>query len=242
MGTVSVEMLVIAVVEAEDVSVSLRLGWLASGEVLFRVIGDGLQAGGEPIDRLHAPVAGEQGPNHGLHLVLRDNFTQPGTAKTEGRTEQPWFFEYSVRDGFGAAEQFGASFFGSAEKKIGMRFGVIADEVAARRCFFDQAGTLAHEFSYQEKGGLGVVPVQQVEKFWSDGWVRAIVKGKSKLARGICLKNGWTKQLRPWMPRAMGGEAGETRSNNRGGEEQWIHRLYFAMPSMILLMGGDSKL
>ena len=206
------------------------------------MIGDGPQPGGKPIDRLHAPVAGQQGPQHGLHPALRDNFTEPGTAEAKGRTEQPWFFEYSVRDGFGAAEQFGTSFFGSAEKKIGMRFGVIADEVAARRCFFDEAGTLTHEFSDQEKGGLGAVPIEEVEKFWSDGWVGTVVKGEGKLAREICLKNGWTEQLRPWMPRAISGETRETRSNDWGGKEQGIHRLYFAMPSMILLMGGDSKL
>jgi hypothetical protein len=98
-----------------------------------------------------------------LHPVLRDNFTEPGAAEAKGRTEQARFFEYSVRDGFSAAEQFGTSFFGSAEKKIGMRFGVIANKVAARRRFFYEAGTLANEFSDQEKCALGAVPIQQVK-------------------------------------------------------------------------------
>ena len=58
------------------------------------------------------------------------------------------------------AEQLGARFGWTAKKKIGMRVGVIADQVATRDDFLHQRGRLPNKFANQEKSCLGVIAVE----------------------------------------------------------------------------------
>jgi len=79
-------------------------------------------------------------------------------------------------DGFGTALEFFARFLARAEEKIWMSLRVIADEVAARDGFLGQCRTLLDEFADQEKGGFGVVFIEEIDEFWSDGWIGTIVE------------------------------------------------------------------
>jgi len=153
----------------------------------LRVGGDWFHALDQPVCGFHAPVTGDQGPHDRAHALLLNNCAEPGAAKTERRAEPAWLCPGGVADGFAAAKQFRARFFRAAEKKIGMGFRVIAKEVAPRGHFFHEGGRFANEFSNEEEGGFGVVAVEEIEKFGSDGGIRAVVKGKRQLASGVCV-------------------------------------------------------
>ncbi len=60
-----------------------------------------------------------------------------------------------------------------------MRVCVIADYVAAVRDLLREGGKCAHTASNDEESRAHIVLVEQVEQFWRDGGIRAVVKGES---------------------------------------------------------------
>lgn len=59
-----------------------------------------------------------------------------------------------------------------------MRFGVIADRVAAIRDFFRQLGERADAPADKKKTGLRAMSIEQVQKPWRYRRIRPIVKSK----------------------------------------------------------------
>lgn len=92
------------------------------------------------------------------------------------------FSPSSLVDGFTAAQQFIVRFLRTAEKEIGMRKSVVAEEVAACGGLLDERGGFANVLADHKKGGLGVVAVQEIEEFGSDGGIGAVVEGESQIA------------------------------------------------------------
>jgi len=156
------------------------------------------------------------------------DFAEPRTAETIWRTEPAGLLPSCVVDGFAAALKFLAGFVGSAEEKIRMSLRVITQEVAARGGFFRECRTLGDEFSDQEKGGLGVVFSEEIEKFRGDGGIGPIVKRERKeFGRGR-IANRWTEELGTSVRGSVGGEAGESRRDRRGNcNRPWVHESLF---------------
>lgn len=207
MRAVAIEVPVIAVVQAEDVAGSGGTGF-GFREIGLSVGGDGLHAVNEPGGGLDAPVTGDQGPGDIGQAVAVKNFTQPGAAKTKGRTKPTRFGPEDLLDSRGAAEQFFARFVGSAEKEIGMGVGVIADDVATRGGFLHKIGALADEFADEEESGAGVVLGEEIKEFRCDGRIRAVVEGEGQLIGGSGVRKGGTEKLGAGIYGAIGGHDG----------------------------------
>lgn len=122
-GAVSVEVAVVAVVQAEHVAVGGGFG--------LGVISDGLNAFNQPVRRLGAPVAWEQGPEDGAHAELLSDLADPRTAEAIRWTEPARSGLGDAGDGFVAAGELIAGFDGAGKEKIRVSVGVISDEVAA---------------------------------------------------------------------------------------------------------------
>jgi len=123
--------------KAENVaggSVATACGGVAS---LRGVVGDGLEAMDEPIGRLEAPIPGNQGPHNGTHALLMNDVAEPRATIAERRTKPTRFEPSGVLNGFGAAQQLGAGLRRTRKEQIGMRIGVIPENMPTRGYLFD---------------------------------------------------------------------------------------------------------
>ena len=192
------------------------------------VSGYGLHAVDEPVGGLAAPVAGNERPGDVGHAEPVENVSEPRAAQTEGRTEPARLGPEELLDGGRAALQFFARLLRSAEKKIRMGFGVIADGVSTSGEFLYQAGTLADKFANQEKSGVGVVRGQQIQKLRSDRGIGAVVEGQGQFPGCIGVGNDGAEKLRAGMRRAVGGHGRSAGQKSRRNNQPGIHRLYSA--------------
>ena len=101
-------------------------------------------------------------------------------------------------------------FFGAAEKEIGMRVGMIAQDVAAGGDFFDEGGTLTGKFSHDEEGGFGVVASEKIEESRSDGGIGAVIEGERELACCRGLADGGTEELGASIDGCVGSKCSST--------------------------------
>src|SRR5580698_455784 len=89
-----------------------------------------------------------------------------------------------------------------------MRFGVIAESVAALEDFRGESRESAHVRSHHEESSLRIVPVEQVEKRGSDFGIRAVVESQSDGA--------WVAGLAPRAPENLRrGDCGSIRIPSR---------------------------
>jgi hypothetical protein len=70
----------------------------------------------------------------------------------------------------------------SKPEKIRVRFGVIPDGVPARGNLSNKIRTFPHKSANQEKCRACVMLLEKIQKLWSDGRIRPIVKRDSKAA------------------------------------------------------------
>ena len=63
----------------------------------------------EPLGRLDAPVAGDQGPGD-IGAMALQNLAEPGAAKPKGRSKPARLGPSGLTNGFAPSGQFGASF------------------------------------------------------------------------------------------------------------------------------------
>src|SRR5215472_8753474 len=113
-------------------------------------------------------------------------------------------------------------------EEVLVRFRVVADRVPAGGGFFHQVGTFTDEAANYEKCRFGLIAVEQVQEFWRDGGIRAIVKGDGKLARRIGSANRAPEKLRAREERAVGGNASRSKHGRWHGNEERIHALILA--------------
>src|SRR4029077_7992583 len=92
----------------------------------------------------------------------------------------------------------------------------------------DEGWRFADVFANKEKCGFGVVAVEEIEEFGSDGGVRPVVEGEREFARLIGLINGVAKKLGAGVQRTIAGEASQAGGDSGGGDEPGLHGEYSA--------------
>ena len=79
--------------------------------------------------------------------------------------------------------KFVAGLRGGGPEKIGMRIGMVADDVAAGSGFAEEFGMLADVLADDKESRTRFVAVEKIEEFGSHGGIGAIVEGDGELAR-----------------------------------------------------------
>ena len=115
-------------------------------------------------------------------------------------------------------------FFWAAEKEIGVRVGVISDDVSTGRDFFHEARTFTSKFSHDEEGRFDVVASKEIKELRSDGGIGAVIKGDRELAWCGRLAHSRTEKLGTSINGGVGGECRGASENGGRGNEKRIHR------------------
>src|SRR5215467_4438847 len=115
-------------------------------------------------------------------------------------------------------------FFWAAEKEIGMRVGVISDDVSTGGDFFHEVGTFTSKFSHDEEGRFDVVAGKEIKELGSDGGIGAVIKSDRELACYGRLAHGRTEELGTSINGGVAGECRGASENGGRGKEQSIHR------------------
>lgn len=164
MGAVAILRTVIAVVKAENVAMRA-----AGGGGMFAdfagAAGDRLHSADQPLGIGSAPVAGEKGPHHGTEMQFARHAAHPGIAETEWRAKPLGRRSQDLRQGGLAQPQLGENMRPVLPEQIRMRFGVIADGVAAGGDLAHEARAFAGECANEEECCVRVVAIEKVEKF-----------------------------------------------------------------------------
>jgi len=85
--------------------------------------------------------------------------------------------------------KFVAGLRGGRPEKIGMRIGVVANDVAAGGGFAEEFGMLADVLADDEESRTRFVAVQEIEEFGSHGGIGAVVEGDRELAWRVCTRD-----------------------------------------------------
>jgi len=115
-------------------------------------------------------------------------------------------------------------FFWAAEKEIGMRVGVISDDVSTVGDFFHEAGTFTSKFSHDEEGRFDVVAGKEIKEVRRDGGIGAVIKGDRELAWCGRLAHGRTEELGTSINGGVAGKCRGASENGGRGNEKRIHR------------------
>ncbi len=152
-------------------------------------------------------------------------FENVGAARAKRRAEVTDGLAGNLRQNVARTCEFVEHVGGSATGEIGVRPGMIADEVAGIRDAMRQLWFCSSEFSDHEEGGAHVVFGKDVEKTRRPCGVGAIVEGESELAGEAWGNEGAAEDLRGWPAGGVGktadaepGCAGDTDNsvNSRG--------------------------
>src|SRR2546429_7483281 len=201
---VAIHLAMRAIVETEDIARS-RSGPGVISRAPLRMLGDGLQARNQPLQRPLLPIPGKQCPHHRTVAKLAGRGNNPRIAKPKRRTKPFWWRTQSIGNRVVAEAQLNADFPVGKPEKIRMRLRVIAYQVSTRDSFFHQLWTFTRVSSNQKKCRFCTVPVLRIEQFLSHRWIRPIVKGERQLARGACAAYCTPEELRARMCGAVGG-------------------------------------
>lgn len=91
--------------------------------------------------------------------------------------------------------KFVAGLRGGRPEKIGMRIGVVANDVAAGSGFTEEFGMLADVLADDEESRTRFMTVEEIEEFGSHGGIGSIVKRDRELARRVCVRDCGTKDF-----------------------------------------------
>ncbi len=114
------------------------------------------------------------------------------------------------------------------QEKIRMRLGVIADHVTSGDNFPDQLGALPRILADQEKCGVGVVTIEEVQQVWGDRGIRAVVEGDRERARRGGAAGCGSEELRTRVYSAIGGERRDACQRGGRSDHPWIHAAILA--------------
>jgi len=174
---IRVEFAMGSIVQAEDISCGCSTDRLAPISISPRMGGNRFQPWNQPFCRLGLPVARNQGPHDDLLTEPPRGRNHPRIAKAPGRPEPVRRLTRGCGDGVVTATELDEDVIWAEPEQIGMRVGVVPDDMAASSGFLDDFRMISHEFSDDEKRGVGVVAVKKIEQLWRDGRIRSVVKG-----------------------------------------------------------------
>ena len=80
-------------------------------------------------------------------------------------------------------------------EKVGVRFRVIADDVAALECFAQKFRMLAGVLADDEECGVRFVAVEKIEQLRGDHGIRTVIEGNGEFARRICMRDCGTENF-----------------------------------------------
>src|SRR5437899_1995728 len=182
-AAVAVLVAMIAIMQAEDVAGGGAGDVAPAAGLRGGALGDGLHARNEPFGGASAPVARDERPHHALQAEAVGGREHPRVAQTKGRTEPTGRGADGFGDGIVAALEFFADVRGRTQEEIRVSFGVIADAVTTRDGLLQKIWNLADEPADDEKGGAGVVFVEEIEKPGSNGRIGAVVESEGEFFR-----------------------------------------------------------
>jgi hypothetical protein len=225
-GTVGVLAAVAAVVEAQDIACASRAKPRSS-----RPGCDGLQAANEPFGCGGAPVSRKQSPHHDLQVEFARSTGKPRIPEAKGRAKPSRSCDRSVGNSVLTPTQFITDLRRTKKEKIGMRLGVIADQVTSRGNLSNQVGTFARVASDQKKRSVCVMSGEKIEELRRDYRVRSVVEGDRELPGRRRVANCWPEELRLRMPSAIGGQCRNTCEDRRDSDRPRIHAVILAWPA-----------
>ncbi len=140
------------------------------------------EAQGDAQGRGLAPVVGDGIPEDRFHAEFACGAQHAGTARAEGRTEVADGLAGDLREGVLREAELFADLGGGGEGEVGVRPGVVADEVA---CLLDAADEVGDDLGVaadEKEGGADVVFGEMVKELGGPGGVGAIIEGEGELA------------------------------------------------------------
>ena len=158
------------------------------------------------------PVGGHGVPGDGNEAELAGEFEHVGAARAEGRAEISNGFSGDVGEDVAGAGELVEHVGGASAGEIGVRPGVVADEVPGIEDAAGEVGLGLGEFANHEERGVNAVLGEDVEEARRTCGVGAVVEGEGKLAGGARCDEGAAKNLR-------GGPAGGIGKACRGEAE-----------------------
>jgi len=170
-GAIPILAAVAAVVETQDVTCAGGRRRESSCAVCDR-----LHPRDQPLGCGGVPVARYQRPHDGAQIQFAGSACKPWIAKTEGRAKPFGRGIQRVGNRVLATPQFFPDLRWATREKIRMGFGVVANHVTSGDNFTDQVRALPRILADQEKCGVSVVTIEEVQEVWGDRGIWAVVE------------------------------------------------------------------
>src|SRR6266571_371304 len=185
-----------SVMQAEDVARGAGGRFRAIFCAPLNVRCDRLHALNQPLRRFLPPIAGDQRPHHRSAPECAGCRDDLRISKSIRRTEPLWRRAGRIGNCLLTQAQFRRDLRRREPEEIRMRVRVVAQYMASGYRFLHQGGAFSNESANQEKSGLRVIAVQQIQQLWGDRRIWPVIESDGQLAWRMGAADRWSEKLR----------------------------------------------